>query len=424
MDIWEREALHANEVYVGEIPTPGRGSVVIRARGGEFRIMFSPTTENTRNIRAPNLCFVIGKNENTESTVGIGNPSYIEFDTTYEPEAVMSNDYEQLYWFSFDQSIGMAAFGVGTPGENIQLLVKSAELENMAPLKHIGLSNWIQHVHLEIESIDEPFDLLAFSHKFNADGSPKRFRGNSLICFVDKASKPFEKLVKAQELIAASPLAPYYALLEPSSFHVTVCDLFVESRRKDLLPDTSWADIDQFVNKRTADLRKHCWGQDTPLKMGFQGLSHSLATVALQAVGDDNKIIQEWRDKVHTCTNLEPPVGYQFHTSFAYQIFPFGEGDKVKEAMWSLRLKLMELLQGITFELRNPTLCLFTDMNHFAPVDPDSPRGIMRTVSSPYVPIPEHLSHDGEIIQYQTESGSGTPPSATLKPLSESPPAF
>jgi hypothetical protein len=67
--------------------------------------------------------------------------------------------------------------------------------------------------------------------KFGADGAVRRTPGLTTLCHIDRGSDAFAALVEAQDLLKAGPHAGAFSHLPPESFHMTVWDGVIGSRR-------------------------------------------------------------------------------------------------------------------------------------------------------------------------------------------------
>eukprot|EP00438_Fugacium_kawagutii_P017431 Skav208461 [mRNA] locus=scaffold1104:221196:222862:+ [translate_table: standard] len=86
-------------------------------RQSSFHVSFSHTDAlPIRGTDVPSLRFVVGKRQNSMTSVGLGNP-YVKkepIDFTRQSDALLTSNPEKsrTYWFLYDKVLSVAAMGV------------------------------------------------------------------------------------------------------------------------------------------------------------------------------------------------------------------------------------------------------------------------------------------------------------------------
>ena len=97
----------------------------------------------------------------------------------------------------------------------------------------------------------------AVGNKFYEDGTVRQFPGNTIICFADPQSQAFQEAEWAQQQLLRESYADKFAILPPSSFHMTVLDLICDQVRETekwsshLSLDAPLEEVDQHFNVRS-----------------------------------------------------------------------------------------------------------------------------------------------------------------------------
>ncbi|MCX7668926.1 MAG: DUF1868 domain-containing protein, partial [Anaerolineae bacterium] len=88
--------------------------------------------------------------------------------------------------------------------------------------------------------------------KFHPDGRPRSYPGSTVISFIDPASPIYHAGIQLQTELQALPFGHKFALLPPSSFHMTVFSLICDQQRvqelwtSQLPLDAPLAETDRF----------------------------------------------------------------------------------------------------------------------------------------------------------------------------------
>ncbi|PJF33835.1 MAG: DUF1868 domain-containing protein, partial [Phototrophicales bacterium] len=180
--------------------------------------------------------------------------------------------------------------------------------------------------------------------------------------------------VWAQQQIAQEPYGDKFALLPPSSFHMTVMELLCDEVRQadhwsSHLPlDVTLEETDEYFIQTVAQVsppdnfRMTC----SHLALGNVGLS-----LTLQPADDATAhALADYRDRIATVTGVRHPdhETYVFHLSLAYRIICLNDEEELQ--LQNLAERIQPQLQE-RFGILNtgkPILTFFDDMFAFYPV--------------------------------------------------------
>lgn len=220
----------------------------------------------------------------------------------------------------------------------------------------------------------EPKPPPSVGRKFNADGSPFRFPGNTIISHIPLATALSDALTSVRDTLAAASFAPCLALLPPSSYHMTVFEGVTESsRRAGIWPADLALDAPLAASDRHLERKLEGFALDTalPLRMRLHEFSVRRdpgATLRLlPADAAENRKLRRLRDRLAERLQLRAPDhdSYGFHISLAYLVdwmTPQQESDyiAVQSACFSMLQKRMPVI-----EIGAPAFCVFYDMFAF-----------------------------------------------------------
>jgi hypothetical protein len=213
----------------------------------------------------------------------------------------------------------------------------------------------------------------AVGRKFNADGAVRRFPGNSIICPISPEDDLYHVLVDVQESLKQLTFSNKYALLPPSSFHMTVMDLICDQVREadkwsDHLPlNASLARTDQYFIDQTESMVF-----PTQFQLHFTELSRTGVSLYFKpADASQAQSLSEFRDAIAVATGVRHPnhQTYRFHVSIAYQIIELtpAEDQVLSGLVTQTNQELRAVLADVT--LSDAQLAFFDDMNRFVSVD-------------------------------------------------------
>ncbi|MBC8163278.1 MAG: DUF1868 domain-containing protein [Roseiflexaceae bacterium] len=208
--------------------------------------------------------------------------------------------------------------------------------------------------------------------KFHADGSPRLFPGNTIICFVSPDSPIGQAAGAFQNDLYRQPFGPAFALLPPSSFHMTVMELLCDQVRvaerwsSHLTLDTPLAAADARFVDQVPPL-----SMPAPLTMRVDRLLYQdNMTLTLQATDAATAdALRDYRATVASATGVRFPNHdtYGFHISLAYQLIELTSNETTALdtfcRAWEPRLRDA----GSAISLASPVLACFDTMLRFVP---------------------------------------------------------
>ncbi len=206
--------------------------------------------------------------------------------------------------------------------------------------------------------------------KFYADGRPRTFAGNTIICFVPPNSHIFYLREWVQAQIRELAYAHKFALLPPSSFHMTLMELLCDEARVPAnwtpwLPlDAPLAQTDQFFINALADIPP-----PAAMRLRFRETARRSFAIDLEpADRETDQVLRRYRDQVAEATGVRfaDHDSYQFHISLAYRLIELTdeEEDGLTQMLAHINQHLHENF-GL-FQPPAPQLAFFDDMFHFA----------------------------------------------------------
>ena len=203
--------------------------------------------------------------------------------------------------------------------------------------------------------------------KFHADGSIRKFPGNTVICHLDHDSALFDALLRMRKTLEDLPFASAYTLLPPESWHMTVFEGVCDEIRK---PSYWPSDLPMTAPLETCNslfekkLKNFDLRDDAPFNvksLGLQPLVDGIALNIQPATADDERRLRDLRDRLSDLLLLrhEQHGSYAFHLSIGYLIRTLSQ----EEQQHLHRLFENEFAtNGACFELGAPEFCLFEDM--------------------------------------------------------------
>ena len=211
--------------------------------------------------------------------------------------------------------------------------------------------------------------------KFTSDGHAKPFFGLTCIAWVDPGSDLFVKLHTLQsqldQALAAAGFGDVFALLEPGSFHMTICDVVASSHPI----SRRYAEVlTQRVLVAFAKI-----GAPEPVSAQAQGLGLDTtitAQVRFARESELSKVYAMERQIKHAIREALPPEPTELaallslrpfagHISLAYCVQELSEGEK-RQVRELLRRYNPANLGPFTFASFD--LTCFTDMNTYIPL--------------------------------------------------------
>lgn len=367
------EELVADLATLGDSAGPGRGCIVVQTNAmSSFHVIFSHTPNlPSRGTDNPVLRFVVGKRKNSMTTIGLGNP-YIKkepIDFTKSPDALLTDSEERsrTYWFLYDRNMGVAAMGVqAAPQADLCRLVcrfhdaVGFRAEACQGLQHVAVSSGKRPVSLRIMSVAAPPDISIPRYRFDPEAwSSLPWEGCSCVFELDDLHRKL--MERVQQLVAASPIAPFYGLVNPKCLCLNLYRLLDPLRRSDLFPgqggdDVEWPDCYKEVRRRLRSTMESApW---TYLPLRFDRADCTSITLAPSGPGCKEGM-SEWCKAVQTASQLRNGATNRelLTLTFAFEVFPI-QGENASQARRDVIRDITALLEkewGL-MEFRNPQL--------------------------------------------------------------------
>ena len=204
--------------------------------------------------------------------------------------------------------------------------------------------------------------------KFNADGTLRRFAGNTVICPVAADHPAFPLLCFLQKEFTTRIYTSKFALLPPSSFHMTVfegvCD---QVRNPERWPNQ--LDIGTPLNKVHRFFSDHLEYLSAPpsVTMAIKDIFYHPTIALCGATATDNVNLRQFRDLLANTLGLRTPdhAEYQFHITLGYTLYQLDNNEKKQAAADIKALLSLPEVRDFQFELPDPEFCHFEDMGRF-----------------------------------------------------------
>lgn len=208
--------------------------------------------------------------------------------------------------------------------------------------------------------------------KFHADGLPRRFAGNTIVCMLDPAGAQYRLACRLQDRLRAQPFGRKFSLLPPDSLHMTVIELLLdEVRRPDKwsarLPlDAPLSATDRFFLQTVPRVPA-----PPAFRMRYQRVScHRNIGIHLEpADAASAAAVRGYRDAVSAATGVRFPDHdtYQFHISLAYRLIELDQAEDAALARLFSESDADARSAFGLFEPGPPQLSFFDDMFRFVP---------------------------------------------------------
>ena len=212
--------------------------------------------------------------------------------------------------------------------------------------------------------------------KFDPDGNVLHFPGNTIIFPLREDTQNntelYSSLLLLHDKIKESPLAHLFALLPPSSYHMTVFEGVTDKHRKpgywpsDMSLDDSLENCTVYF---TAKLRSFNLSNDLPYHLsivGFNSLDSGIGP-HIEPHTKDNYQLRGLRNRLANLLKYRHSdhATYGFHLGLAYNLMWLTDDQKTE--MMSL---LMDHFQSMPkeFKLGPPKFCRLEDMYMFEPI--------------------------------------------------------
>ena len=269
---------------------------------------------------------------------------------------------QKKYWITYDDNLHVFALGTGSaPSVGSLILVQTRVSLPPNPAFNI------QPDSIVLIPI-EPAKLLVSAHKFNPDGSAKKFLGNTIICNVDPYNGAIEALAKVQEKIRSSSFGYAYAYLPPPSFHVTVLSLVNDKNQQTILGAKpklidKWSDIHRvYYTKLERKLKLHV-NTSVQVKLHKLDFEPHFGAQVIPADERSAQLMQQMKTCFKEASRIFPRE-LPLHVSLGYTLFPLMP--HLKEDLRGFLRCLEQELESFTFTLQPPFFATFESMAAFA----------------------------------------------------------
>jgi hypothetical protein len=222
---------------------------------------------------------------------------------------------------------------------------------------------------MDTKKPSKPKYLNEVPNKFDPDGNVQPFPGNTILCRLSNSSDLYTSLLFLYDKLQKSSLSHIYALLPPSSWHMTVFEGVVDKKRK---PDT-WPSnlaLDAPLDQCTALFKDELSDFDlqtgssyhlsvvdlAPLKTGI--------TLRLKPLEADNKALRGLRNRLADLLRIRARGHdqYGFHLGLGYLLRHLSDDQKA-----GIKALFVDHFQDVPkeFELGPPEFCVFKNMVAF-----------------------------------------------------------
>jgi hypothetical protein len=207
--------------------------------------------------------------------------------------------------------------------------------------------------------------------KFNEDGSVRQYPGVTIICFAQPSDALYQAGVQVQEGLLQQPYGHKFALLPPSSFHMTVFSLILDAYREPaywtplLSLDAPLAEADAFFEERVATVPPPDKLRMCLTYIGGRGLSFRLSP----ADEHTYDALRAYRGQIAQATGVRYPDHdtYEFHLTLAYNLRVLTDEEAQAFGRWrAAQGEALRCAVGV-FAPPPPVLTFFDDMFRFVP---------------------------------------------------------
>lgn len=207
--------------------------------------------------------------------------------------------------------------------------------------------------------------------KFDIDGNARRYRGTTFVFPVPQDS-PFHRAQEAaQQLIKESPFRDHYAILPPSSMHMTLYNGVNDNHRGtpvwpgEVPADAPLTDVVAFLQRRLQGATVDVPREVTMRAVGVQGVLDAAPGLQLEPVDASlNDALRKVRYQIRDATGVDRGGidDYTFHSALAYRLVEARPDERA--ALDTLERDMFALFRGdaATVTMEPPALNAFDDM--------------------------------------------------------------
>ncbi|KAK7048170.1 DUF1868-domain-containing protein [Favolaschia claudopus] len=226
---------------------------------------------------------------------------------------------------------------------------------------------------LELPNFQEP-NPPGVPDKFDAEGNVQHFPGNTVIAHLSHSSELHRSLRRLHDKLKGSHLHHLYALLPPSSWHMTLFEgvldkVRVPGRWPDDLPlNASLAQCHSLYERKLSSFDLRC---APPYKLSILGFQKQVAGITLDlqpSTPQENSRLRDLRDRLSELLHIRAREHdtYGFHLSLAYKLRYLSEEQDTE--LTELLMDHFKKEMPNQFELGAPEFCKFEDMFAFEPL--------------------------------------------------------
>lgn len=213
--------------------------------------------------------------------------------------------------------------------------------------------------------------------KFNPDGTPRPFAGNTVICHLPAQCAMRDAMVELHGELKQAPYRDKLGLTSTDSYHMTIFPGANDQNRSaygwpSYVPkDASIEVCDRMVGERIAETHFAC-ALPLRVRVDEEQTVHYATACTLRMIAADNdeeKKLRTLRDRLAEVFGFQVKdhAIYQFHITVSYQMAPF-----TPQEHGAYRELLAKHVQRIiaaepVLELGVPEYCVFPDMFRFEP---------------------------------------------------------
>ena len=213
--------------------------------------------------------------------------------------------------------------------------------------------------------------------KFNRDGSPRRFAGNTVICHLPAQCAMRDAMVELHDELASSILRPKLGLTTSDSYHMTVfpgandLDRTLYGWPKYVPLDATMEECNRAVDERLQTAQLKCKlpfrvQLDVPSTLNY----FTACTLrVVPATPEDNARLRSVRDQLAEIFGFRTKDHdqYTFHMTLSYQLAGFTTEEQIRyrKVLGTHVRKIVDAEPVL--ELGEPEFCTFADMFRFEP---------------------------------------------------------
>lgn len=194
--------------------------------------------------------------------------------------------------------------------------------------------------------------------------------GNTVVAQVIPGSATESALIWLRGALLALPCADHFAFTDVASYHMTVFEGVIETRRTadHWPPDVP---LNASIDAVTLAMSARLGGFAAPPAFKMRPVEVTpLGIVLTGATPQDEHVARAWRDALATALGYRAPAhaSYGFHTTLAYcrSWLPTSALPTYETAMQRLSEEFLQRVPEM--DLARPAFCRFADMNAFPPL--------------------------------------------------------